>query len=77
MTDDKFNHITSIEDLTEEDLENMTAEQAKMLRERFGIIKTNQIDKEQLQEQYETTRRRIKEIEAKFLRKKEGEDSDT
>lgn len=77
MEDDKFKHISSIEDLTEEDLKKMTADQAKMLRERLGIDKKNTIDKDQLQEQNEATRNRIKEIEAKFLRKRENKDNDS
>lgn len=53
----------------EEILKNLTAREAKVLRDRFGIDLQNSANLEEIGKQFEVTRERIRQIEAKALRK--------
>lgn len=54
---------------TKEILANLTAREAKALRDKFGIHLSNEYGSEEIGRQFEVTRKRIQEIEAKALRK--------
>lgn len=53
----------------EEILKNLTAREAKVLRYRFGIDFKNSADLEEIGKQFDVTRERIRQIEAKVLKK--------
>jgi len=62
----------SVEDLTEatrEVLGGLTAREAKVLRMRFGIDMNTDHTLEEVGKQFDVTRERIRQIEAKALRK--------
>ena len=69
MNDSKLNHIKDVKDLTEEELSELTAEQAKMLRKRFGIDTDTIENSIPVQKATDATRLRIKQIEEKYLSK--------
>jgi RNA polymerase primary sigma factor len=55
--------------LVEEMLESLTAREAKVLRMRFGIGMSNDHTPEEIGRQFDLTRERIRQIEAKAMRK--------
>ena len=72
MKDSELTHIKSISDITEEVLSKLTAEQAKMLRKRFGVDTSKLENSLPVQEAFDKTRLRIKEIEEKYRSKARG-----
>lgn len=63
----------------QEILRNLTAREAKVLRARFGIDLENSANLEDIGKQFEVTRERIRQIEAKalkMLRKRKDDDDD-
>ena len=56
-------------DATDEILASLTAREAKVLRMRFGIGMNNDHTLEEVGKQFDVTRERIRQIEAKALRK--------
>jgi len=61
--------IRGLKDATDEILASLTAREAKVLRMRFGIGMTNDHTLEEVGKQFDVTRERIRQIEAKALRK--------
>ena len=61
--------IRGIKDATDEILASLTAREAKVLRMRFGIGMNNDHTLEEVGKQFDVTRERIRQIEAKALRK--------
>ncbi len=61
--------IRSLKDSTDEILASLTAREAKVLRMRFGIGMNNDHTLEEVGKQFDVTRERIRQIEAKALRK--------
>jgi RNA polymerase primary sigma factor len=59
----------SLRDATSEVLESLTPREAKVLRMRFGIEMTTDHTLEEVGKQFDVTRERIRQIEAKALRK--------
>lgn len=59
----------SLRDATEEVLESLTPREAKVLRMRFGIEMNTDHTLEEVGKQFDVTRERIRQIEAKALRK--------
>ena len=59
----------SLRDATREVLESLTAREAKVLRMRFGIEMNTDHTLEEVGKQFDVTRERIRQIEAKALRK--------
>ena len=59
----------SLRDATKEVLESLTAREAKVLRMRFGIEMNTDHTLEEVGKQFDVTRERIRQIEAKALRK--------
>src|SRR5450830_1092928 len=59
----------SMRDATKEVLESLTAREAKVLRMRFGIEMNTDHTLEEVGKQFDVTRERIRQIEAKALRK--------
>ncbi|MEM8593232.1 MAG: sigma-70 family RNA polymerase sigma factor, partial [Pseudomonadota bacterium] len=59
----------SLRDSTREVLANLTAREAKVLRMRFGIDMNTDHTLEEVGKQFDVTRERIRQIEAKALRK--------
>ncbi len=59
----------SLRDATSEVLESLTAREAKVLRMRFGIEMNTDHTLEEVGKQFDVTRERIRQIEAKALRK--------
>lgn len=76
MKDDELKRIRNIEELSQEELDKLTADQAKILKERFNIDPNNQNDIKNIQKKYDETRKRIKEIESKALNKLKGNNDD-
>jgi len=72
MKDSELDRIRDISDLTEEEVAELTAEQAIMLRERFGIDSKNIGNSSPIQKATDPTRLRLKKIEEKFLSKLRG-----
>ena len=69
----------SLTDASMKVISSLTAREAKVLRERFGIHLNSDLTLEKLGEQFAVTRRRIREIEAKALKKlrdKQDDDPD-
>lgn len=60
---------TSLHEVTKEILESLTPREAKVLRMRFGIDMNTGHTLEEVGRQFEVTRERIRQIEAKALRK--------
>ena len=58
-----------LKDATDEILASLTAREAKVLRMRFGIGMNNDHTLEEVGKQFDVTRERIRQIEAKALRK--------
>ena len=61
--------IRALKDATDEILASLTAREAKVLRMRFGIGMNNDHTLEEVGKQFDVTRERIRQIEAKALRK--------
>ena len=61
--------ILGLEEATREVLANLTAREAKVLRMRFGIDMNTDHTLEEVGKQFDVTRERIRQIEAKALRK--------
>jgi len=59
----------SLRDVTKEVLDTLTPREAKVLRMRFGIEMSNDQTLEEVGKQFDVTRERIRQIEAKALRK--------
>ena len=59
----------SLQDATREVLSSLTAREAKVLRMRFGINMNTDHTLEEVGKQFDVTRERIRQIEAKALRK--------
>ena len=60
---------TSLHEVTKEILESLTPREAKVLRMRFGIDMNTDHTLEEVGKQFDVTRERIRQIEAKALRK--------
>lgn len=60
---------TSLREITDEILETLTPREAKVLRMRFGINMNTDHTLEEVGKQFDVTRERIRQIEAKALRK--------
>ncbi len=60
---------TSLKDATSEILDSLTPREAKVLRMRFGIEMSTDHTLEEVGKQFDVTRERIRQIEAKALRK--------
>ncbi|WP_341931134.1 RNA polymerase sigma factor RpoD [Neisseria gonorrhoeae] len=60
---------TSLHEVTKEILESLTPREAKVLRMRFGIDMNTDYTLEEVGRQFDVTRERIRQIEAKALRK--------
>ena len=58
-----------LREATQEVLEGLTAREAKVLRMRFGIDMNTDHTLEEVGKQFDVTRERIRQIEAKALRK--------
>ena len=58
-----------MKDATQEVLAGLTAREAKVLRMRFGIDMNTDHTLEEVGKQFDVTRERIRQIEAKALRK--------
>ena len=61
--------IRGLKDAADEILGSLTAREAKVLRMRFGIGMNNDHTLEEVGKQFDVTRERIRQIEAKALRK--------
>ena len=61
--------MRGLKDATDEILASLTAREAKVLRMRFGIGMNNDHTLEEVGKQFDVTRERIRQIEAKALRK--------
>ena len=61
--------IEGLKEATQEVLESLTAREAKVLRMRFGIDMNTDHTLEEVGKQFDVTRERIRQIEAKALRK--------
>jgi RNA polymerase primary sigma factor len=61
--------IGGLRETTQEVLEGLTAREAKVLRMRFGIDMNTDHTLEEVGKQFDVTRERIRQIEAKALRK--------
>ena len=60
---------TSLRDATKDVLDTLTAREAKVLRLRFGIGMSTDHTLEEVGKQFDLTRERIRQIEAKALKK--------
>ncbi len=60
---------SSLRDVTKDILDSLTAREAKVLRMRFGIEMSTDHTLEEVGKQFDVTRERIRQIEAKALRK--------
>jgi RNA polymerase primary sigma factor len=60
---------TSLQDATRDVLSGLTVREAKVLRMRFGIDMNTDHTLEEVGKQFDVTRERIRQIEAKALRK--------
>ncbi|MCC7312182.1 MAG: sigma-70 family RNA polymerase sigma factor, partial [Sulfuritalea sp.] len=61
--------FASLRDVTKEVLDSLTPREAKVLRMRFGIEMNTDHTLEEVGKQFDVTRERIRQIEAKALRK--------
>jgi RNA polymerase primary sigma factor len=61
--------FASLRDITKEVLDSLTPREAKVLRMRFGIEMNTDHTLEEVGKQFDVTRERIRQIEAKALRK--------
>jgi len=61
--------FSSLRDVTKEILDSLTPREAKVLRMRFGIEMNTDHTLEEVGKQFDVTRERIRQIEAKALRK--------
>ena len=77
MKNNELDRIRDIADLSEEQVAELTAEQAKMLGERFGIDAKNIENSIPVQNATDPTRVRIKKIEERILLKLRGSDEPT
>ncbi|WP_300936358.1 sigma-70 family RNA polymerase sigma factor, partial [Turicimonas muris] len=60
---------SSLQEITKEVLDSLTPREAKVLRMRFGIEMNTDHTLEEVGRQFDVTRERIRQIEAKALRK--------
>ena len=60
---------SSLTEITKEVLDSLTPREAKVLRMRFGIEMSTDHTLEEVGRQFDVTRERIRQIEAKALRK--------
>ena len=60
---------TGMQDIVKDVLDSLTPREAKVLRMRFGIEMTTDHTLEEVGKQFDVTRERIRQIEAKALRK--------
>jgi RNA polymerase primary sigma factor len=60
---------TNLQNATQEVLDSLTPREAKVLRMRFGIEMNTDHTLEEVGKQFDVTRERIRQIEAKALRK--------
>jgi RNA polymerase primary sigma factor len=60
---------SSLSDVTKDVLDSLTPREAKVLRMRFGIEMSTDHTLEEVGKQFDVTRERIRQIEAKALRK--------
>ena len=60
---------SSLREVTKDVLESLTPREAKVLRMRFGIDMNTDHTLEEVGKQFDVTRERIRQIEAKALRK--------
>ena len=60
---------TGMQDIVKDVLDSLTPREAKVLRMRFGIEMTTDHTLEDVGKQFDVTRERIRQIEAKALRK--------
>jgi RNA polymerase primary sigma factor len=61
--------FSSLRDVTKDILDSLTPREAKVLRMRFGIEMNTDHTLEEVGKQFDVTRERIRQIEAKALRK--------
>ena len=61
--------FASLRDITKEVLDSLTPREAKVLRMRFGIEMNTDHTPEEVGKEFDVTRERIRQIEAKALRK--------
>ncbi len=66
---DEAAQIDSMRDVVKEVLDSLTPREAKVLRMRFGVEMTSDHTLEEVGKQFDVTRERIRQIEAKALRK--------
>jgi RNA polymerase primary sigma factor len=69
MAPDDSAQYTSLRDVTKDVLDSLTPREAKVLRMRFGIEMNTDHTLEEVGKQFDVTRERIRQIEAKALRK--------
>jgi RNA polymerase primary sigma factor len=69
LTPDDAAVYSSLRSVTNEILEGLTPREAKVLRMRFGIEMNTDHTLEEVGKQFDVTRERIRQIEAKALRK--------
>ncbi len=69
MAPDDNAQYTSLRDVTKDVLDSLTPREAKVLRMRFGIEMNTDHTLEEVGKQFDVTRERIRQIEAKALRK--------
>ncbi|MCP4491683.1 MAG: hypothetical protein GY820_30910 [Gammaproteobacteria bacterium] len=65
-----------LSEATRKVLSGLTAREAQVLRERFGVEVENDYSLEEVGKQFEVTRQRIREIEEKALKKLRGRGPD-
>ena len=69
MVHDKSRLIVGVSEATHQILASLPPREAKVLRMRFGIDMNTEHTLEEVGKQFEVTRERIRQIEAKALRK--------
>jgi RNA polymerase primary sigma factor len=69
LAPDDSAQYTSLRDVTKDVLDSLTPREAKVLRMRFGIEMNTDHTLEEVGKQFDVTRERIRQIEAKALRK--------
>lgn len=69
MSDENNIDIENLKELTKDTLANLTVEEAKVLRERFGIEISADSILEEVTKQFDITRERIEKIEKRALEK--------
>ncbi len=72
MDDDENDKESGLSESTRKLLSSLTVREAKVLRQRFGIDLSKNHSLEEVGKQFDITRKRIEEIEAKALKKLKG-----